>query len=69
MANCKSGKYEEWYKYDKNGNMIYSKSSSGLECTRTYDEKGNEIYFKNSKGREEWKEYDENNNLIYEKIK
>jgi len=49
-------------KYDKNGNLIYSKDSDGYWKESKYDENNNLIYFKNSDGY--WKEsnYDENNN-------
>ena len=54
-------------KYDKNGNLIYCKSSQGIESWLKYDERNNGIYFKNTDGYEWWHEYDENNNKIYYK--
>jgi len=56
------------YEYDKNGNLIYCKSSQGIESWLKYDERNNGIYFKNTDGYEWWHEYDENNNKIYSKV-
>ncbi len=53
-------------KYDKNGNLIYSKDTYGLETWHHYDESNNKIYYKDAVG-EIWKEFDENNNLIHYK--
>jgi len=71
MCNiCERFGYSKWsggleirYEYDKKGNEIYRKYSSG--CEIRYDEKGNIIHFKYSSGNEEWYEYDEKENMIH----
>ena len=44
------GFFEEWYGYDKDGNMIYTKYPNGTEEWFVFDENGNRIYSKNSRG-------------------
>ena len=56
---------EYWYKYDKNGNLIYYKNSVGDEVWTEYDENNNEIYYKNNYDEEIWRTFDYNNNLIH----
>ena len=56
---------EEWYDYDKNGNLIHRKDSDGYEEWCEYDKNGNLIHTKNSKGFETWYKYDKNGNLIH----
>jgi len=53
--------------YDKKGNLIYSKNSSGYEYWREFDENNNLIHYKNSYGDKGWYEYDDSNNYIYYK--
>jgi len=55
--------FEEWYEYDKKGNRIHFKDSSGRE--EWYDGKGNLTHIKYSSGNEEW--YDEKGNEIHYK--
>jgi hypothetical protein len=56
---------KEIKEYDKNGNEIHRRNSTGFEYWREYDENNNEIHFRNSKGFEYWSEYDENGNEIH----
>ena len=53
--------------YDKKGNLIHNKDSSGNEYWYEYDKKGNLIHYKDSNGDEYWNEYDEKSNLIHHK--
>ena len=46
--------YEQWYDYDKNGNMIHFKDSDGYEQWNDYDKNGNRIHWKDNKGFEHW---------------
>lgn len=56
---------ETWYEYDRNGNCIYTKYSSGREWWHEYDRNGNCIHEKDSDGTEIWGEYDRNGKLIH----
>lgn len=53
------------YEYNTNGNMIYQKTSEGLEAWWEYDNKGNLIHFRESNGYEAWYEYDNRGNEIH----
>jgi YD repeat-containing protein len=61
------GERPDWsiYKYDKNNNEIYFKSSIGSELWHEYDENNKVIHFKNESGYEYWNEYDQKGNLIH----
>ena len=52
-------------KFDKRGNLIYSKTPNNYQEWKEYDERNNLIHFRNSYGYREWMEYDGNNNLIH----
>ncbi len=56
---------EEIKKSDKNGNLIYYKSSSGWEKWYKYDENNNQIHYKDSAGFEYWSEFDGDNDEIH----
>ena len=53
--------------YDEQGNLIYYKSSNGLEIWFDYDNKGNLIHQKYSNGYEYWYDYDNKGNEIHYK--
>lgn len=71
---------EEWYEFDKNGNVIHEKHTYNITSTRTtenwyeYDNAGNAIYKKQKEtggsypnNYERWLKYDKHGNEIYEK--
>ena len=53
------------YQYDERNNLVYYKTSNGIESWKEYDERNNLIHYKDSKGIEEWKSYDVNNNVVH----
>ena len=53
--------------YDERNNLVYYKTSNGIESWKEYDERNNLIHYKNSKGNEYWNRYDKRNNLVYYK--
>ena len=55
------------YGYDKDGNVIYTKTVNGFECWRDYNSNGKLIYSKNTDNDESWYDYDESDNLIHYK--
>ena len=52
-------------KYDKNNNLIYYVSDTGVKVWMKYDKNNNEISIKTNKDFKESAEYDENNNQIH----
>ena len=52
-------------KFDKNGNLIYMKLSSGPEIWREYDENNKMIHDKDSRGDETWWERNTNGDLVH----
>lgn len=57
--------YKYHYKYDENGNKIYSIDNTKLETWYEYDDAGNLIRFYDSDGYETRYEYNENNQCIH----
>lgn len=62
-----SRKFEIYYDYDSNGNMIHYKRTDGVENWYEYDKNNNQIHQKTSIGNELYWEYDRNGNKVHEK--
>ena len=67
IDSYKIEKYKQWFKYDKNGNLIYEKNSNGRKKWYKYDKNNNLSIEKDSYRNEIWYEYDKNGNLIHVK--
>ena len=62
-VKCMNDGSEYWKTYDKNGNEIYFKDSTGYECWNEYDERGKMVHQKDSDGFECWSGIDKSTGL------
>ena len=60
---CKNGGIDQFYKYDKNGNLIEHTAQDFVQ-KYTYDKKGKRIKYSNSEGETQVYNYDKNGRLL-----
>lgn len=65
LIHCKyDNGYEEKFKYNEEGQMIFSKDSDDVKIWFDHDENGNCTHLETSSRYHQWMTYDENGKLI-----